>query len=166
MTSEVERLRDAVQPVLDAHHLELYDVEVHRTIVRVIVDRPGGVGLDDIGEVTPVISRAVDSADPIPHRYTLEVTSPGVERPLRTPDQFMRAVGETVKVKAAPAVDDERRLQGVLTAADDTGITLRIDEEAGASGAGPTRTLAYTDIARARTVFEWNGGKQERERRS
>jgi ribosome maturation factor RimP len=166
MTSEVERVRDAVQPVLDAHHLELYDVEVHRTVVRVIVDRPGGVGLDDIGTATPAISRAVDNADPIPHRYTLEVTSPGVERPLRTPDQFMRAVGETVKVKVAPGADDERRLQGVLTAADDTSITLQVDEQGTGPGSGPTRTLAYDDIARARTVFEWNGGKQERERRS
>lgn len=166
MSSEVEQLREAVQPLLDAHRLELYDVEVHRTVVRVIVDRPGGVGLDEIGAVTPAISRAVDNADPIQHRYTLEVTSPGIERPLRTPDQFMRAIGETVKVKVAPGVDDERRFQGVLTAADDTSITLRIDEEGGAPGTGPTRTLAYDDITRARTVFEWNGGKQERERRS
>lgn len=167
METEVQRVRDAVAPVLSAHRLELYDIEVHRTMVRVIVDRPDGVGLDDLGQVTPAVSRALDDADPIAQRYTLEVTSPGVERPLRTPDQFARAVGETVTVKTIDPVDGRRRLQGVLTSADDMGITVRVDEPSASDSDKVTRAVAYRDIARARTVFHWGeGGEQKRERRS
>lgn len=167
MEAEVQRVRDAVAPVLGAHRLELYDIEVHRTLVRVIVDRPDGVGLDDLGKATRAVSRALDDADPIAHRYTLEVTSPGVERPLRTPNQFARAVGETVKVKTLEPVDGTRRLEGVLIGADDMGITVRIDEPAASDSGDVTRALAYRDIARARTVFHWGGeDKQKRERRS
>jgi ribosome maturation factor RimP len=99
------------------------------------------------------VSRALDDADPIGHRYTLEVTSPGLERSLRTPEQFARAVGEVVRVKTRSDVEGERRVEGVLSAADTDGITVA------------ERTLGYHEIERARTVFEW-GTEKKRERRS
>lgn len=179
MTTEAHRVRDTVTPVVSAHGLELYDVEVHPSVVRVIVDcpddSPGAVGLDDLDKTTRAVSRALDASDPIARRYTLEVSSPGVERPLRTRDHFQRAVGEMVKVKTAVDVDGTRRVQGVLTAADETGITLRIEPGATSEPSPEIRTLAYGDITRARTVFDWDAGatpsqpsrrKQKRERKS
>jgi ribosome maturation factor RimP len=187
----VDRVRDVVLPVLSTHDFELYDLDVRGPLVRVVVDRADGVDLDDLSAVTRDVSRALDDADPITHRYTLEVTSPGVERPLRTPTQFVRAVGEVVKVRLATGGEGERRVQGKLTAADEHGITVRVDvdvdvdvdADSGADDADgeapPERTLSYDEIERARTVFEWGtpgpkpgrsaasrGSKKKRERRS
>jgi ribosome maturation factor RimP len=148
-----DRVRDVVLPVLSTHDVDLYDVDVQGPLVRVTVDRAGGLDLDVLSAVTRAVSRALDDADPIGHRYTLEVTSPGLERPLRTPEQFARAVGEVVKVKTKPEVEGERRVEGVLAAADGAGITVA------------ERTLGYDQIERARTVFEW-GSEKKRERRS
>jgi ribosome maturation factor RimP len=156
-----DQVRDVVLPLLSEHDVELYDVDVSGPLVRVIVDRDGGVDLAALAAVTRAVSRALDEIDPITQRYTLEVTSPGVERPLRTPDQFRRAVGEVVKVKTWPEVEGERRVQGVLEAADERGIRVRPETEAAddaddAAVAPPGgRTLAYEQIDRARTVFEW-----------
>ena len=151
--SVAEKVRDVVLPVLDSHDVDLYDVDVQGPLVRVTVDRDGGVDLDVLSAVTRAVSRALDAADPIGHRYTLEVTSPGLERPLRTPEQFARAVGEVVKVKTKPEVEGERRVEGVLASTDADGITVE------------GRTLRYDEIERARTVFEW-GTEKKRERRS
>lgn len=151
--SVTDRVRDIVLPILETHEVGLYDVDVQGPLVRVVVDRDGGVDLDVLSSVTRAVSRALDESDPIGHRYTLEVTSPGLERSLRTPEQFARAVGETVKVKTKPDVDGERRVEGVLSTADGDGIT--VDD----------RKLAYHEIERARTVFEW-GTEKKRERRS
>src|SRR5215207_5860794 len=98
----IERVRDLVLPILADHEVEFYDIEIEGPLVRVVVDRSGGLDLDVLSAVTRAVSRALDDADPIGHRYTLEVTSPGLERKLRTPEQFVRAVGETVKVKTTP----------------------------------------------------------------
>jgi ribosome maturation factor RimP len=188
--SVADRVRDVVLPVLSSHDVELYDLDVRGPLVRVVVDREGGVDLDELSAVTRAVSRALDAADPITHRYTLEVTSPGVERPLRTPAQFARAVGEVVTVRLVAGGEGERRVKGELTAADEHGITVRLEEADGAAAGtgasadagavGPReRTLSYDEIERARTVFEWGapspkpgrpaapaGSKKKRERRS
>ncbi|MGH9210424.1 MAG: ribosome maturation factor RimP [Acidimicrobiales bacterium] len=163
-----DRVRDIVLSVLSSHGVDLYDLEVQGPLVRVVVDQEGGVDLDVLAAVTRAVSRALDDADPIPSRYTLEVTSPGVERRLRSPEQFVRAVGEVVKVRTTPDVPGDRRVQGVLAVADDEGITVRTEPEAGDDQHEPSsRTLAYGEIERARTVFEWGTPKkQKRERRS
>jgi ribosome maturation factor RimP len=101
------------------------------------------------------VSRLLDEADPIPGEYTLEVTSPGLERPLRTPEHFARAVGDVVAVKTRAGVTGDRRIQGVLVAADAQGITIRPGEASAAEPDAADRRLAYDDLERARTVFEW-----------
>jgi ribosome maturation factor RimP len=177
-----DRVRDVVLPVLDGHEVELYDLDVSGSLVRVVVDRSGGVDLDTLGALTRAVSRALDTADPIAHRYTLEVTSPGVERRLRRPEHFKSAVGEVVKVRTLPGVDGDRRVEGTLIAADDDGITVTFDDAGeGVADEGVTkpRRLAYDQIERARTVFEWGTsadrpgrpaasprGNKKRERRS
>jgi ribosome maturation factor RimP len=150
-----ERVRALVAPALAEAQLELFDVEQaglrgrnaeSGTVLRVTVDRPGGVDLDAISDATRRISDVLDrdpDLDQALGRYLLEVSSPGIERPLRTPAHFSGAVGNTVVVKTRPSTPGERRVEGVLEAADSDGIVV----------AG--RSIAYADIERARTRFVW-----------
>ena len=121
-----------LRPVVNAADLELVDVELRSGVLLVTVDRPGGVDLQALTDANRAVSGVLDELDPIPGQYSLEVSSPGVERTLRTPDHFARAVGETVSVKTRPQVPGERRLRGRLVAADDEGFELETDD--GATG--------------------------------
>ena len=93
------------------------------------------------------VARRLDLEDVVSGPYDLEVSSPGVERPLRQPKEFRRHTGEKVKVRSVEPVDGSRTHTGTLEAADDEGIVVRT--EAG------ERRLRYEDVASARTVFEW-----------
>jgi ribosome maturation factor RimP len=148
--SVTDRVRDLVLPLLRERSLDLYDVEQAGPVLRVVVDTSSGLDLDVLADATRAVSRALDEADPISGRYTLEVTSPGLERPLRTPQHFARAVGEKVKVKTAPGVDSDRRVEGILAAADPEGIAVRTGDDD-----TTIRRLGYGEIDRARTVFDW-----------
>jgi ribosome maturation factor RimP len=141
------RVQGLVVPLLDAQGLELVDVEVSPSVVRISIDKPGGIDLDTVAQASHQISELLDEADPLPGRYSLEVSSPGVERPLRTPEQFGRFVGSTVNVKTTPGTEGERRVQGRLDAAGEQGITV------------DGRHFAYAEIERARTVFEWGSAQ-------
>ena len=143
-------LVEALSPVLGARGLDLVDVEVHGAQLTVFVDREGGVGLDELGEATRDVSAALDVLDPMPDRYTLSVSSPGLERRLRTPAHFARAVGETVTLRIDAGTAEVRRVTGTLEAADETGCTV-----AGPDLPGGQLRVDYERIERARTVFEW-----------
>ena len=145
--STVDTVRDAVAPLLDERGVDLYDVELTGGTVRVLVDREGGIDLDALGELTTSISGVLDLTDPLPGRYTLEVSSPGLERPLRTPDHFRAAVGRKVAVKTRPGTEGDRRVEGDLVDAGEDACTVAVD--------GGERRIAYVDVERARTVFEW-----------
>ena len=166
----VERVRELVEPLLSARDLDLYDVEMAGPVLRVVVDRSGPLDLDDLGDATRAVSRALDEADPIAGAYTLEVTSPGLERTLRTPAHFARAVGEQVKVKltAAAAGADERRVAGELVSADGEAFTVRTGADD--AGAPLERRVAYGEVERARTIFQWGpagkpGGRRSNEKK-
>jgi ribosome maturation factor RimP len=140
-----------VRPVVESAGLELVEAtfrkEGGRRILRVTVDREGGVDLDAISEASERISRRLDIEDFTPGAYTLEVSSPGVERPLREPRDFERRVGQKVKVKTAEPVDGSRTHSGLIAAADGEGIVLSTEEG--------DRRIGFDQIQSARTVFEW-----------
>ncbi len=144
-----EEIRSLVAPLVEAEGLELYDVEDAGGVLRVLVDRPGGIDLDAVAAATRVVSDAIDEADALEGPATLEVSSPGLERPLRTPAHFARALGARINVKTVPGSEGERRFEGTLVEADDDSITVE--------GDGGVRALGYEEIERARTVFEWGG---------
>ncbi len=146
------RVHALVEPVVGGEGLELVEVRYTGSQLQVFVDSPTGVDLDALSALSTRLSRLLDQHDPVPGRYTLEVSSPGLERPLRTPDQFRRFLGSTLSVKVHPRVAGERRQRGRLEAADDEGIVLVPLE---GHEAGVPRPLAYEDIERARTLFEW-----------
>jgi ribosome maturation factor RimP len=164
MRRDTTDLTEALSPLLEARGLDLVDVEVQGAQLTVFVDREGGVGLDELGEATRDVSAALDELDPMPGRYTLSVSSPGLERRLRTPAHFARAVGETVTVRIDAGTSEVRRVTGTLAAADETGCLLTGPDVP----AGELR-IGYDQIERARTVFEWGpasqGSKRERVKR-
>ncbi len=145
--ARTETLDEIVAPIVAAHDLELFDLELAGGVLKVTVDRSGGVGLDEIAAVTRAISRNLDERDPIAGRYTLEVSSPGLERTLRVPEHYRWAVGKKVSIKTLPSFEGERRITGELTEADDRNVVVQ-------AGDGLYQ-LSYEDIASARTVFEW-----------
>ena len=148
MPTVAERVADAVAPVLDELGLLLHDVEHSGTSIRVVIDREGGVDVDLLAAATRAISRLMDELDPIDGHYTLEVSSPGLERPLRTPAHFARAVGADVTVKTRPGTEGERRVEGAVQAADDDGFTVVLAD-------GGTRRIGYDQVEKARTTFAW-----------
>ncbi|MDQ1392983.1 MAG: ribosome maturation factor RimP [Acidimicrobiaceae bacterium] len=149
MTSPAQSIRELVEPLVIAAELELWDVEVNPRAVRVLVDRPGGIDLDSITNVARVVSAALDGHEELSPgaQYQLEVSSPGVERALRTPSHFRRYIGTEVVVKTAAPVEGSRRMQGVLLAADNEGITIDL--------AGSPTQLSYEQIQKARSVLVW-----------
>ncbi|HLI74426.1 MAG TPA: ribosome maturation factor RimP [Acidimicrobiales bacterium] len=156
-------LASTVEPL----DLELVDVELRTGLVRVVVDRAEGADLDRIADATRAVSNTLDHHDPFPgRRYTLEVTSPGVERPLRRPRDFARAVGETVTVRTRTGGEGERRFVGKLAAADNDGFLLESEQIAPKGAGSPpppeARRFAYDDVERARTVFEWGNAAPAR----
>ena len=153
-----DRVRDIVAPLVAEADLDLYDLEIAGGVLQVLVDKPGGADIGVISTLARTISRALDEHDPIDGSYALEVSSPGLERPLRDPSHYATAIGTTVKVKTKPGVDGERRVEGTITAADATSVTVQPAD-------GAERTLRYEDIERARTTFQWGGAaKQERKK--
>ena len=148
MTTTVDRVRELVAPLVAEADLDLYDLDLAGGVLQVLVDAPGGADIDAISRLARTISRALDEADPIEGKYALEVGSPGLERPLRTPAHYAGAVGTTVKVKTKPGVEGDRRVEGTVAAADERTVTIHTAD-------GADRTLDYDDIERARTTFEW-----------
>ena len=150
MARSTNDLAEALSPLLAAHGLDLVDVELHGSELTVFVDRQGGVDLDTLGEATRAVSAALDEIDPLPGRYTLSVSSPGLERRLRTPAHFVRAIGEAVTVRVQGGTSDVHRDRGTLEAADEAGFTL-----VGPDLPDGSLRISYGEVERARTIFEW-----------
>ena len=138
-------------PLVEGMGLELVEAgfarDGSRRILRVTIDREGGVDLETIAQASERVSRRLDLEDFGAGPYTLEVSSPGLERPLRRPEHYARQVGAKVKVRTMDLIDGSRTHLGTLVSVGDEGVTVETDD-------GPRR-LRFADIATARTVFEW-----------
>jgi ribosome maturation factor RimP len=152
MVAATESIRELAEPVLASTGLELWDVEVARDVVRIMVDCPGGVDLDALSRASTAISPVLDEHPELTPegRYQLEVSSPGVERTLRTPGHYRRYIGSELQVKTRVAVDGSRRHHGRLLAAGEDAIELELRDTA-----GRRLEFHYDDIERARTVLVW-----------
>jgi ribosome maturation factor RimP len=158
-TNTLKKVERLIVPIVSDLQLDLYDLEFRGGTLRVTIDRPAGVeeGLDleAIALASRLIGRELDHDDPMGGHYTLEVTSPGLERSLRTPAHFQKSIGKTVALRLRDIVTpdgerSERRLQGVLVAADDQSVTIQLND-----AALTERNVPYDKIDRAKTVFVW-----------
>ena len=142
-----DRIHAVVDPIIEELDLELVDLVYGGGRLKVTIDQPDGLGTEVLTKATRMISHEMDLQDPISGTYTLEVSSPGLERPLRTPAHYARSLGEHVAIKLKPNDENLRRVKGTLTAATDAEITVDQD--------GTTHTISYDRIAKAKTVFDW-----------
>ena len=140
-----------LEPYLGAEGIELDDLEIAGAgpgkILRVTVDAPGGIDVDRVASLARGIAPLLDDHDAVQGGYTLEVTTPGLERKLRRPRHFAKSIGREVVAKTHAPVAGARAHRGELETADDTGFVLRTEE-------GPRR-IEYDHLASARTVFRW-----------
>lgn len=148
----VDRISEVVSPILWALGLELVEVvcvgQGPRSIVRVFIDKPDGVTVEDCGRAHLAISPALDVADPFPHAYTLEVSSPGLDRVFKRVQDFRRAQGKQVSVKLRQPIDGQWRVVGVLTEVNEQGVTVEVSDPR----PGRTVTLEFDSITDARRV--------------
>lgn len=140
-----ERLIAVVEPVLEAMGLELVDLELKREaggkVLRVFIDSPAGVDLDTCADASEALSARLDVEDPIEGPYTLEVSSPGLERPLTKKEHFARYIGERARIRTSEPLEGRREFVGVITEADDAGVEIEVE--------GKRYRIAYDLIARA-----------------
>jgi ribosome maturation factor RimP len=157
MTDKANEIATLLAPTVQSLGLELLGVEYLPTpggaLLRLYIDVPADageertVGIEDCEATSREVSAQLDVADPISGHYTLEVSSPGVDRPLFTAPQFARFVGETAKVTLKLPQDGRRRLQGAIVSVDGNNITFDVD--------GTQFTVAIDNIEKARLVPDW-----------
>ena len=128
ISAQVEEL---VMPIIETTNLELVEVEYVKEgaqwYLRVFIDKPGGVGLEDCQAVSGELEKVMDEKDPIPQSYILEVSSPGIERPLKKPEDYRRFAGRLVSVHTYAPVNNQKKFIGQLIGLNDIGVQLEID---------------------------------------
>jgi ribosome maturation factor RimP len=130
----LEKVRGIAAPLAAQEGMELVDVEIGgaggRQALRLFIDRPGGVSLDDCTAVSRAVSAALDVEDPIQGTYDLEVSSPGLDRPLRTPEHFQKFAGQKVRVRTyGPLAECENRktFVGILKGFEEGKVVVDVD---------------------------------------
>jgi ribosome maturation factor RimP len=141
-----ERLIGLIEPVLGKLGYELVELEYgagrSRSQLRIFIDAPAGVGVEDCARVSRETSALLEATDPIPAAYTLEVSSPGFDRVLRTPAHFGRFVGSRVYVELKEPRAGRRRYTGMLLGVEEAGVALEVD--------GERVALRFDEIGKAR----------------
>lgn len=124
---------ELLQPIIEEHTIELVDVEYVKEAgnwyLRVYIDKEGGVTIDDCETVSRALDKKLDEKDPIKDQYILEVSSPGLDRPLKKEKDFIRNIGKRVEIKLYKAINGEKEFEGILLAYDNGEVTLNIDDE-------------------------------------
>ena len=146
----LEQVGPKLERIVEFAGMELVHVEARResggTILRLYIDREGGVTLEDCARVSRQVSAELDADDPLPGRYTLEVSSPGLDRPLVRPADYTRFLGKEAQVQTHEALAGRKRFKGTLAGADAVGIRIDVD--------GVSYAITYAQIERAKLVPE------------
>ena len=145
------KVKEIIEPVIKGLGVALEDMELRkmgkRVFLRVIIDKEGGVVIDDCEQVSREIEAQLDVEDPIPYPYTLEVSSPGLDRPLKTPGDFKKFCGKTVRIVTSAPVENQTFFIGEIIEAGDTEVTLLLSKD-------KKINIQYKDIVRARLVYD------------
>lgn len=147
-------------PLADELGFEVVDVEYiqsgGRWLIRVYLDRPGGIQLDDCARFSRRLGDLLEMNQTLPHAYTIEVSSPGIERRLRTEDHFRRFVGQRARVESHEPIDGRRRAVGIIESVEDNAVTLLLESQG-------SWTVPLTELRQARLVVDpWPGSKDRR----
>ncbi len=146
-----EKVRGIIEPVINAFDIELDDIELSKmrskALLRVFIDREGGVTIDDCERVSREVEAILDVEDLIPCSYVLEVSSPGLDRPLKGPKDFKRFTGRNARVVTTQPVDKQSFFIGKIAAAGDNEIELLLPQDRQV-------TIAYINISKARLEVE------------
>ena len=149
--SKHARLQELIAPAVTALGFEFVGLELiqtgRSTTLRVYIDHPNRVSVDDCAKVSHQIGSVLDVEDPIQNEYRLEVSSPGIDRPLFVPAHYAAVVGQTIKLKLAVPQKGRRNFKGVLVSVDDENIVLDVD--------GETVTLPHSQIDRGNLVPDY-----------
>jgi len=144
-----QRVEELIGPVVERLGFELVALETKQagqySVLGIYLDKPGGINLDECGEASRAISRIMDVENPITGKYRLEVSSPGLNRPLTKLAHYERFVGEIIKVKLRMPIDDARNFKGVLLSVTSEGIELKLEDES-------TKQIGFSDIEKANLV--------------
>jgi ribosome maturation factor RimP len=150
--SSSQRLNDLLQPLVEQLGYEFVGLEYlnnpKQSVLRIYIDGEDGVGLEDCEAVSREVAALLDVEDPIKGHYNLEVSSPGLDRPLFTPEQFERFAGEEAKVTVFAPVEGRRKFKGVVEGIDGATIRMNVDGEA--------VELEHANIAKARLVPDYD----------
>ena len=142
-------ITELIEPTVLAMELQLWGIDLSQrgkySILRIYIEREEGVTITDCEKVSRQVSAILDMEDPIAGEYTLEVSSPGLDRPLFTSEQFGRFIGSAVKVRLHHPVDGRRKLNGSIENVSGNEIVLSVD--------GEGFRLQHTDIEKANVVF-------------
>ncbi|EKT4463379.1 MULTISPECIES: ribosome maturation factor RimP [Pseudomonas] len=133
MSSKLEQLQALLAPVVTGLGFECWGIEFvsqgKHSVLRVYIDKEGGILVDDCAEVSRQVSSVLDVEDPISSEYTLEVSSPGMERPLFTLEQFASHAGEQVKIKLRSPFEGRRNFQGLLRGVEEQDVVVQVDDQ-------------------------------------
>lgn len=144
--SVIQTVEKLVTPIIEKHNLELVDItfskEGGRRFLRIFIDKPGGVTLDDCEKLSRRLDTLLDEADPIPQSYILEVSSPGIERPLKKEKDFIKYIGEEITVRTFQPIHGRKNFNAVIKNADNQGVLLETEE-------GKQIELLFGNIAKA-----------------
>lgn len=144
------RTEALIQPMIDENHFELVDVEWVKEganwYLRVFIDKEGGITVDDCEVISRAFEEILDREDYISENYIFEVSSPGLDRPLKKEKDFARSIGKDVEIKLYKALNKEKEFVGVLTGYDKETITIELDDES-------TMVFKRSDVALIRLAF-------------
>jgi len=147
----VSNIAQIINPKLVELGIELVDVNYTREgghwYLRVFIDKPAGIGLEDCQLVSQTIDPLLDEHDQIPHSYTLEVSSPGLDRPLKKPSDFVKFTGKNIKLITFAPVENKRKFNGKIIGFDNNMVTLDVD--------GASIVLPLEKVASARLLPEF-----------
>jgi ribosome maturation factor RimP len=150
------RVQEVAAPILQSHGLELVETvcvgQGPRTVIRLFIDKPGGVSLTDCEQAHRSLSPALDVIDPFPHAYTLEISSPGLDRPLRGVQDYRRLVGQPVNLKLREPIHSQWRLVGTVVEVEDRAVTLAVQQKKTTE----TIRVEFDHIALARRKVEFS----------
>lgn len=139
-------------PLMEAHGFELVDVEYVKEggnwYLRAYIDKPGGIAVDDCEVISRALSDQLDEEDFIEESYILEVSSPGLDRPLKKEKDFARSIGQEVELRTYRAVNRQKEFTGILSAYDKESITLELENE-------ETLVFDRADVALVRLAFDF-----------